>query len=239
MHPYSLGFVAGVMIRTGPKRPDFMSGVCSRTGNSSDCVGVDASFTDRTVTSSPTFPGGGSLPTGGGDDEPDRSEEARFHEGWKLGVDRAFLAAGDPAVGTVGGRIGLDPVEVAAGEALGFGQQRVAVEPVGPEVGDADLELVFAGLEGIGDLDPVRRQPNESELLAVQRDLGDFGKVNEVYAAKGKKVVYFNLKKDAPSDDELAKVLLGPTGNLRAPTLRKGKTLVVGFNEETYEKLFC
>jgi len=63
-------------------------------------------------------------------------------------------------------------------------------------------------------------------------------KVNKVYAAKGKKVVYFDLKKDKPGDEELAKVLLGPTGNLRAPTLRKGKTLVVGFNEETYEKVF-
>ena len=62
--------------------------------------------------------------------------------------------------------------------------------------------------------------------------------VNEVYAAKGKKVVYFDLKKDKPGDEELAKVLLGPTGNLRAPALRKGKTLVVGFNKETYEKIF-
>jgi len=62
--------------------------------------------------------------------------------------------------------------------------------------------------------------------------------VNEVYAAKGKKVVHFNLKKDKPSDDELAKVLLGPTGNLRAPALRKGKTLVVGFDEETYQNVF-
>lgn len=74
----------------------------------------------------------------------------------------------------------------------------------------------------------------------LQRDgaLALLKKVNEVYAAKGKKVVYFNLKKDKPSDDELAKVLLGPTGNLRAPVLRKGKTLVVGFDEETYEKVF-
>ena len=48
-------------------------------------------------------------------------------------------------------------------------------------------------------------------------------RVNEVYAAKGKKVVHFDLKKDKPSDDELAKVLLGPTGNLRAPALRKGE----------------
>jgi arsenate reductase-like glutaredoxin family protein len=63
-------------------------------------------------------------------------------------------------------------------------------------------------------------------------------KVNELYAAKGKKVVHFDLKKDKPSDDELAKVLLGPTGNLRAPAIRKDKTLVVGFDEETYAKVF-
>ncbi len=59
----------------------------------------------------------------------------------------------------------------------------------------------------------------------------------ELYAAKGKKVVHVNLKKDRPDDDTLKKLLLGPTGNLRAPTLRKGKTLIVGFDEETYEKL--
>ncbi|MCP4191471.1 MAG: hypothetical protein GY768_12670 [Planctomycetaceae bacterium] len=63
--------------------------------------------------------------------------------------------------------------------------------------------------------------------------------VNEIYSAKGKKVVHLNLKKDKPSIDEIKKLLLGPTGNLRAPTLRKGKTLMVGFNEETYEELFC
>jgi arsenate reductase-like glutaredoxin family protein len=60
---------------------------------------------------------------------------------------------------------------------------------------------------------------------------------NEVYATKGKKVVHFDLKNDHPSDDELAKVLLGPTGNLRAPVLRKGKILVIGFDQETYEKV--
>ncbi len=62
--------------------------------------------------------------------------------------------------------------------------------------------------------------------------------VNEIYAAKGKNVVYVNLKKEKPDRDALKKILLGPTGNLRAPTLRKGKTLIVGFDEETYEKLF-
>jgi hypothetical protein len=31
--------------------------------------------------------------------------------------------------------------------------------------------------------------------------------------------------------------MLGPTGNLRAPTLRAGRTLVVGFDEEAYRKV--
>ena len=62
--------------------------------------------------------------------------------------------------------------------------------------------------------------------------------VTEVYAARGKKVVHFDLKKDKPSTDELTKVLLGPTGNLRAPALRKGKTLFVGFDEATYQEVF-
>ena len=28
--------------------------------------------------------------------------------------------------------------------------------------------------------------------------------------------------------------MVGPTGNLRAPTIRRGKTVLVGFNEEAY-----
>ena len=31
--------------------------------------------------------------------------------------------------------------------------------------------------------------------------------------------------------------MLGPTGNLRAPTLVSGKTVLVGFNEASYAKL--
>ena len=57
-------------------------------------------------------------------------------------------------------------------------------------------------------------------------------------AAKGKKVVRVHLKKDKPGDDELAGLMLGPTGNLRAPTIRSGRKIVVGFNQEVYESLF-
>ncbi|MBD3866913.1 MAG: hypothetical protein IFK94_02220 [Acidobacteria bacterium] len=46
------------------------------------------------------------------------------------------------------------------------------------------------------------------------------------------------MKKDRPGEEELLKHILGPTGNLRAPTIRKGKTLLVGFNEELYADVF-
>ena len=62
--------------------------------------------------------------------------------------------------------------------------------------------------------------------------------VNEIYSARGKRVTYVDLRKEDLDDEALKKLLLGPTGNLRAPTLRKGKTLVVGFDQQTYEKIF-
>lgn len=61
--------------------------------------------------------------------------------------------------------------------------------------------------------------------------------IDQLIAARGKTITRFHLKTDRPSDDELLAVLLGPTGNLRAPTARIGKTLVVGFNEEIYQQL--
>jgi arsenate reductase-like glutaredoxin family protein len=62
--------------------------------------------------------------------------------------------------------------------------------------------------------------------------------IDDIYAARGKKVVHANLKTNRPDDDELVKLMLGPTGNLRAPTLQQGKTLVVGFNNELYSEIF-
>jgi len=45
----------------------------------------------------------------------------------------------------------------------------------------------------------------------------------------------FDLKKARPSDEELLEQLLGPTGNLRAPTMRVGSVLVVGYSAAAYE----
>lgn len=44
--------------------------------------------------------------------------------------------------------------------------------------------------------------------------------------------------KDEPSDEEILKLVLGPSGNLRAPAWTRGKTLVVGFNPEAYDTVF-
>jgi arsenate reductase-like glutaredoxin family protein len=60
---------------------------------------------------------------------------------------------------------------------------------------------------------------------------------DEIWASKGSKLVHIDLRKSNPSDDELLSVILGPSGNLRAPALRIGKTLLVGFEQSSYEKV--
>jgi arsenate reductase-like glutaredoxin family protein len=47
------------------------------------------------------------------------------------------------------------------------------------------------------------------------------------------------MKKDKVDDDTLAGYLLGPTGNFKAPTIRVGRTLYIGFNEEAYAELMA
>lgn len=58
---------------------------------------------------------------------------------------------------------------------------------------------------------------------------------DELYVAKGRKTVHVDLRNARPSDEELLAMLLGRTGKLRAPTIRTGKTVVVGFNAELLE----
>ena len=54
---------------------------------------------------------------------------------------------------------------------------------------------------------------------------------NKVIVAKGRKVQSFPGGK---ASKEIVDALLGPTGNLRAPMMRVGKTLLVGFDESSY-----
>ncbi len=55
---------------------------------------------------------------------------------------------------------------------------------------------------------------------------------SKVIVAKGKKVETFKPGGKAPKD--CVDAMLGPTGNLRAPCIRAGKTVIVGFHEDVY-----
>jgi arsenate reductase-like glutaredoxin family protein len=76
--------------------------------------------------------------------------------------------------------------------------------------------------------DATKKRRGRDEALALARS------ADRVIAAKGKKIVTFDMKRDPPDEATLLSHLLGPTGNLRAPTARRGKTLLVGFSEEAY-----
>jgi len=61
-------------------------------------------------------------------------------------------------------------------------------------------------------------------------------RASTMMVAKGRKVQEFKGGKAAT--DEAVDAMLGSTGNLRAPAIVAGKTLLVGFNEEVYSGVF-
>jgi arsenate reductase-like glutaredoxin family protein len=65
-----------------------------------------------------------------------------------------------------------------------------------------------------------------------------FDGASKILVAKGKQTVVLDLKRDPIDDDELASLVLGRSGNLRAPAARSGKTWVVGYGDATWEQHF-
>lgn len=61
--------------------------------------------------------------------------------------------------------------------------------------------------------------------------------VSDLYVAKGKKILHFDLRKDAPPRDELLSLVMGRSGKLRSPTLRTGDTLLVGYTAGLLESV--
>ncbi len=81
---------------------------------------------------------------------------------------------------------------------------------------------------------------NASKQRYGKADLKDlFQDASRIIVAKGKKVTTLDVGKEPTNATQLAAVVLGPTGNLRAPTLKVGKTWLVGFNEEAYSQRFA
>jgi arsenate reductase-like glutaredoxin family protein len=87
--------------------------------------------------------------------------------------------------------------------------------------------LETAGSKIKESVDATKVRYTEAEALALTQGM------DKVVAAKGAKITTLTMK-EQPSPEDLLAVLMGPTGNLRAPTAKVGKTLLVGFNDEAY-----
>lgn len=92
----------------------------------------------------------------------------------------------------------------------------------------------------LGDRDvTVRETVDARKSKFTKSDLKKlFKEASKIYASRGKKTVLFDMKKDPPSQAELEKAVIGPSGGLRAPTLKMGKTWLVGFGEPGWEEIF-
>ena len=77
---------------------------------------------------------------------------------------------------------------------------------------------------------PASRKLGRDDALAMLQES------NRLVVAKGKKVNEWKI--GSKVEPQAVDAMLGPTGNLRAPTIQKGKTFFVGFNEEAYTAHF-
>jgi arsenate reductase-like glutaredoxin family protein len=79
---------------------------------------------------------------------------------------------------------------------------------------------------------PVAQQQNaRKERFTPEEALKLARSARHVFATRGKKVVHFDMQAAPPDDEELTRYVVGPSGNLRAPALRVGDRLFIGFDE--------
>lgn len=83
----------------------------------------------------------------------------------------------------------------------------------------------------------VRETVDARKTKYGEDDLPDlFGDAKEIVVAKGKKVLRFKPGTDEWAD--VAKAAIGRSGNLRAPTVRVGKRVLVGYGDPAWEAFF-
>ena len=83
----------------------------------------------------------------------------------------------------------------------------------------------------------VRETVNAKQTKIGPKDLARvLAGAKRVIASKGTHVRSFDLAKIDLADAEFLAAVIGPTGNLRAPTLRLGKLALIGFHAETWKE---
>lgn len=79
---------------------------------------------------------------------------------------------------------------------------------------------------------PASRKLGRADALAMARE------AERLVAAKGKKVTTLDLRTAPPAEGVIAALMLGPTGNLRSPLMRVGRTIVIGYNDQAFAEIF-
>jgi len=77
----------------------------------------------------------------------------------------------------------------------------------------------------------VREERSARQAMSEAEVLDLIAGVDEVWIARGRKVEKVAAQAARPDD------LRGPTGNFRAPMLRRGRRLLVGFHAASVEEL--
>ena len=95
----------------------------------------------------------------------------------------------------------------------------------------ADAWLAKRGVAAREQVDARKVKVGKPQIAQILRG------TSQILAVKGTALVEFNLRQDPPVEKVLYESLIGPTGSLRAPAIRVGKTLVVGFSEEAWGRV--
>ncbi len=74
---------------------------------------------------------------------------------------------------------------------------------------------------------PASRKLSKKEATKLAKQ------ASKIIVARGKKVSEFP---GGRAGKNVIEAMLGPTGNLRAPLIRKGKTVLVGFSQEVFAR---
>jgi arsenate reductase-like glutaredoxin family protein len=86
-------------------------------------------------------------------------------------------------------------------------------------------------------IDTVELVDARKQFLKLKDALALVANADQLIAAKGQKVERIDLRAGRPDKATIERLMIGPTGRLRAPTLRIGRTLLVGFDEASYRRL--